>query len=122
MMHIFVCCVHHTQGSLGALYDVFYRNIEDATFTDNGYRRGPSHQQMLTMISVATTHIDVKANILKAFRCTGVAANGEEVPYTELNSSLKAFLEKCQSKIGKETISMQCDQFDPWDDDTQDGL
>lgn len=60
--------------------------------TKKGYRRRPSYQAMVDMVSKAVKCLS-KESIQKSFRCCGIAANGQVVPRSELNGRLKSSLE-----------------------------
>ena len=57
--------------------------------TKKGYRRRPSYQVMVDMVSKAV-HCLGKESIQKSFRFCGIAADGQVVPESELNRSLKS--------------------------------
>jgi len=70
-----------------------------AKFTAYGYRKGPSRQTLLNMISKANFKLENKTKIEKAFQGCGVAANGHIVPTKDLNGHLKQYLITLRKKI-----------------------
>uniref|UniRef100_A0A914XQ42 HTH CENPB-type domain-containing protein n=1 Tax=Plectus sambesii TaxID=2011161 RepID=A0A914XQ42_9BILA len=60
-------------------------------YTRKGYRKRPSYQHILDMVSNAMNAIDSEA-IKRAFRCCGIAAYGKIVPVDDLNERLQLVL------------------------------
>ena len=55
--------------------------------TNKGYRRRPSYQSLVDMVS-QSVHSLSQESIKKSFRVCGTAAEGEEIPETELHGRL----------------------------------
>uniref|UniRef100_A0A914VVY5 DDE-1 domain-containing protein n=1 Tax=Plectus sambesii TaxID=2011161 RepID=A0A914VVY5_9BILA len=60
-------------------------------YARKGYRKRLSYQHILDMVSNAMNAIDSET-IKRAFRCCGIAANGEIVPVDDLNERLQLVL------------------------------
>ena len=60
-------------------------------FTPKGYRKRPSYQAIVDMVSSATKKLQVES-ICKAFKVSGIAANGVNVQDNDLNTRLREAL------------------------------
>ena len=66
--------------------------------TNKGYRRRPSYQSLLDMVSQSVRSLS-QESIKKSFRVCGIAAEGEEVPENELHGRLKQMLTKSERML-----------------------
>jgi hypothetical protein len=60
-------------------------------YTPSGYRKRPSYQAIVDMVSLATDAIQPTA-VIRAFETCGIAENGQEVPIELLNERLREIL------------------------------
>jgi len=87
---------------LGYLFKVFYRDWENATFTDEGiYRIGPTQDHLIHMVGRAATEINKQKMIQKAFPCCGIKEKGGLVTIGELNDPLITYLSLLDKLIRK---------------------
>uniref|UniRef100_A0A914WZJ4 DDE-1 domain-containing protein n=1 Tax=Plectus sambesii TaxID=2011161 RepID=A0A914WZJ4_9BILA len=81
-------------------------------YTPSGYRKRPSYQEIIDMVSLATDAIQMTA-ISRAFETCGIAPNGQEVPTALLNERLRDALSCEESVIGlREELSELNDDDD----------
>ena len=66
--------------------------------TSKGYRRRPSYQSLVDMVSQSVRSLS-QESIKKSFRVCGIAAEGEEVPETELHGRLKQMLTESERML-----------------------
>ena len=66
--------------------------------TSIGYRRRPSYQLLVDMVSQSVRSLS-QESIKKSFRVCGIAAEGEEVPETELHGGLKQILTESERML-----------------------
>ncbi len=75
-------------------------------FTPKGYRKRPSYQAIIDMVSNAQYSLR-KETVQKSFRCCGISAKGGEVPGEELNTRLKTVLK--EDEIGTVELESETD-------------
>ena len=66
--------------------------------TNKGYRRRPSYQSLVDMVSQSVRSLS-QESIKKSFRVCGIAAEGKEVPETELHGRLKQMLTESERML-----------------------
>ena len=66
--------------------------------TSKGYCRRPSYQSLVDMVSQSVRSLS-QESIKKSFRVCGIAAEGEEVPETELHGRLKQMLTESERML-----------------------
>ena len=84
-------------------WEAWVRDVP-AEFTAKGYRKRPSYQEIVDMVSNALSTISSE-NIKRAFECCGIASMGRSVGSNLLNQRLKTILSWEKGAIGLAQIS-----------------